>query len=256
MWREPREGDGRRTDGRRDDAGGVAAGMARLFGQMMLLPLVTFAYAVEAFARALREIQQTGDRTLDAFTGRGVQPPFEDWAARPRADAPRGWDDAAGRLAGNDYAALNVNAGAVSQGTQYLDQPKETEEREMSEHDLRGDDLKLVRWTLSFTKRDLEEALDFGVDMIDYSTTLGDYQGAKKIEYVENVLKAGAGFERPQTWVTEGYPDAKYIENRDGTDYVIGLPDEDKDKYLRVFVELLTRYEKEERPYKKVKLVQ
>lgn len=229
--------------------------MARLFGQMMMLPLVTFVYAVEAFARALREIQHTGDRTLDTFAGRSFQPPFDNETTDPRADAPRDWGNTAGHVAGTDYAALNLNAGAVGQSTPTVDQPIETEEREMSEQDLRGDDLKLVRWTLSFTKRDLEEALDFGIDMIDYSTTLGDYQGAKKIEYVENVLKSGAGFERPQTWVTEAYPDAQYIENRGGTDYVIGLPDEDRDKYLRVYVEVLTRYEKEERPYKKVKLV-
>lgn len=125
----------------------------------------------------------------------------------------------------------------------------------MTEQDLRGDDLKLVRWYISFTKRDLEEALDQGVELIDYSTTLGDYQGAKKLEYVGKVLKPGEGFERPQTWVTEQYPDSKYIENRPDGEYVIGLPSEDRDKYLRVFVEVVTRYEKEERPYKKVKVV-
>lgn len=254
MWREPGKGDGGDVDRRQEDNIGVASGIARLFGQVMLLPLVTFAYAVESFARALWEIRNTSDRTLDAFTRSEAQP-FNQLNAPPPRAAASDLSVSKNNSGATDYAALNASAGAVNRNNQTFEQPTETEEREMTEQDLRGDDLKLVRWTISFLKRDLEEALDFGIDMIDYSTTLGDYQGAKKIEYVDNVLRAGAGFERPTTWVTEQYPDSKYIENRSGTEYVIGLPSGDRDKYLRVFIEVVTRYEKEERPYKKVKVV-
>jgi hypothetical protein len=254
MWREPRKGDDREVHRRQEENIGAASGIARLFGQVMLLPLVTLVYAVESFARALWEIRDTSDRTLDAFTRSEAQP-FDQLNAPARTVSLGDSGDSRNNSSGTDYAALNVSAGAVNRNNQTTEQPTETEAYEMTEQDLRGDDLKLVRWYISFTKRDLEEALDQGVELIDYGTTLGDYQGAKKLEYVGKILKSGAGFERPQTWVTEKYPEAKYIETRPDGEYVIGLPSEDRDKYLRVFVEVVTRYEKEERPYKKVKVV-
>jgi hypothetical protein len=260
MWREPREpSDDHGLDPyrRRTEPGGLAGGMARMFGQMMMLPLVTFVYAVEAFARALREIQHTGDRTLDAFTGRDARQHFDLDIAGPRADMPSQWHDAPGRAGGTDYAALNVSAGALSQSTPTVDQTHETEEREMAEQELRGDDLKLVRWTIAFTRRDLEVALGFGIELVDYSTSLGDYQGSKKVEFV-NKLK-NEGVERPQKWVDEDYPDEEYIEKRpdpprpgeEQKEYVTGLPSDDTEKFLRVRVEVLDHYEKDDADYEK-----
>jgi hypothetical protein len=260
MWREPREpGDDEGFDPyrRRNETGGMAGGMARMFGQMMMLPLVTFVYAVEAFARALREIQNTGDRTLDAFTGGDARQPFDYEIARPRADATRDWGDTPGRAGGTDYAALNVSAGALNQSTPTVDQPDETEEREMAEQELRGDDLKLVRWTIAFTRRDLEVALGYGLELVDYSTSLGDYQGSKKVEFV-NKLK-NEGIERPEKWVDEDYPDEEYIEERPDPhnpngpkkEFVTGLPSDDTEKFLRVKVEVLDRYEKDDADYEK-----
>ena len=241
MWNKPGEKESHEIERQ--------GGMARLFGQMMLLPFVTFVYALESFARALREIQHTGVRTLDAFTGR--EDDFDHAVAPRDGYAPRNRGEPASSVGGTDYRALDV----IDQSIRTSVQPTETEGREMTELDLRGDDLKLVHYTIVFTKRDVEEALDFGIDLINYTTTEGDYKSTRKDEYIRKVLKSGEGFKRPDEWVTEKYPEAKYIENRGGVEYVIGLPEEDRNKYLRVFVEVVARYEKEERPYKKVKVI-
>jgi hypothetical protein len=84
---------------------------------------------------------------------------------------------------------------------------------------------------------------------VDYSTSLGDYQGSKKVEFV-NKLK-DEGIERPQKWVDEDYPDEEFIKERDGKEYVIGLPSDDTEKFLRVKVEVLDRYEKDDADYEK-----
>jgi len=245
MWDESGEKESE-IDRQSTNIVGTAGGMTRLFGQMMMLPLVTFVYALESFARALREIQHTGVRTLDAFMGRED---YFDHAVAPRyTDLSHSRGEPANRVNGTDCATLDV----VGQRIQTTVQPTETEECEMTELNLRGDDLKVVRYTISFVRRDVEEVLDFGVAMINYSTTEGDYTATRREEFIRKVLRPGVGFLRPSQWVTENYPDAQYIDNRG---FVIDLPNDDRDKYLRVHLELVTRYEKEERPYKKVKIV-
>lgn len=257
MLSEPGKKESHEVDRRPAEIMGTAGGIARLFGQMMMLPLVTFVYAVESFAKALREVRHTSARTLDAFTGR--QDDF-DHAVVPRyADGPRNRGEPVNRVNETDCVALDV----IGQSSRTTVQSTEMEEREMTEQDLRGDDLKLVRWNISFVKRDVERALDFGLHLINYSTTEGDYKATRRNEYIRRVLRPGVGFERPQEWRTENYPppiqpgvpNPQYIENRGGTEYVIDLPTEDKDKYMWVHIEVVARYEKQERPYKKVKVV-
>jgi hypothetical protein len=258
MWNELGKKESHEIERRPTEIRGTAGGMARLFGQMMLLPLVTFVYAVESFAKALREIRHTSARTLDTFTGRHDD--FDHEMVPRYADGPRSRGEPASCVNETDCAALNVN-GRSSQTTV---QSTETEDHEMTEQDLRGDDLKVVRWTISFIRRDVEKTLDFGLDMINYSTTEGDYRATKRDEYFRESLGRGKGFKRPQEWVSENYPPAlqggqpnpQYIENRSGIEYVINLPEEDKNKYIRVHIEVVTRYEKQERPYKKVKVIQ
>jgi hypothetical protein len=116
---------------------------------------------------------------------------------------------------------------------------------EMPDQDLRGDDLKLVRWAVSFTKRDVELALDGGIELIDYSTEVGDFKGSKKDDFLRKLRKKHMPL--PDKWRNEGYPPKPYISGDEVTD----LPPSDADKFLRVFVEVLDRYEKAEADYEK-----
>jgi hypothetical protein len=86
----------------------------------------------------------------------------------------------------------------------------------MIDQDLSGDDLKLVRFKILYTKRDHEKILDHGEKLVNYSTTLNDFGGLVTCEWVQ----ANPGKVKP-----------------------------DDAKYLRTFVEVLARYPKQEKEY-------
>jgi hypothetical protein len=115
----------------------------------------------------------------------------------------------------------------------------------MSDEDLGGDDLKLVRWAISFTKRDVEIALDSGIELVDYSTDKGSFAGSKKDEFLQKLRTAH--IQRPAKWKREEYPPKNYVIG----DEVVGLPEDDVDKFMRVYVEVMDRYEKAESHYEK-----
>lgn len=218
-----------------------AGDMIRLFGQVMMLPLVTFVYALEAFSTSMREIRNATDQTLETMVGRDIQS-LDTTDIQPPVEYASGWGDQTG------FVPLNSNVGAVSRSGETISQITQTEEHEMSEQDLRGEDLKLVRWAISFTKRDLEVALEDGVDLVNYSTELGDYKCSKRDEFLRIVRKDG--YDRPKKWVDEDYPKDAYLDPND-KDIVRDLPSDDTDKFLRVYVEVLKRYEKDEPNYDK-----
>ena len=62
-------------------AGRSSPGVARLFGQMLLLPFTVFVYGMELFVRTVRGMQQAADQGMDVMAGE---------AARPVTDAPAG----------------------------------------------------------------------------------------------------------------------------------------------------------------------
>jgi len=85
----------------------------------------------------------------------------------------------------------------------------------MSNLDLSGDDLKDVRFSILFTKRDLETPLKGETsDVVNYSTTGGSYGAIKIGEFLEDVKKHGA--DRPPVWKENKYPPGvagdKYFE--------------------------------------------
>ena len=127
----------------------------------------------------------------------------------------------------------------------------------MADHDLGGEDLKLVRYYILFTRRDLETTLADGTEVVEYSTSLGDYQGAKKAEYIRAISRAPYA-ERPQKWKKAGYeyPPERYRVDADGNqdnngDYFTGFDDDDLEQFVKVFVEVLQRYPKDEAEYEK-----
>jgi len=144
------------------------------------------------------------------------------------------------------------DTGAASENTKSTDQQSRKEQSDMGDIDvdLRGDDLKFVEYDLWFTKSDLETYLAEDKEVINYGTTEGDYKGAKKSRYLED-LKDDPG-KRDQKWMDNNYPPQKYRVNEDGTqnndgEYFNGLPTDDVDQFLKVDLRLVGRRPKDEK---------
>jgi hypothetical protein len=165
--------------------------MIELLRQMMKLPVVVFVSSFEMLARAMREIQHGFDRGVDVVVAEGIVPLVEQ--AQQTLEAASG----------------------VSHSEEVI---AEKEIENMLDQDLGGDDLKLVRIRILFTKRDDEKILHHEEDLINYNTTPADFGGLRTCEY----LKRHPG--------------------------VISAGDE---KYVTTFVEVIARYPKQEKEYDK-----
>jgi len=170
----------------------VVQGMAGLLGEALRVPVSIFATTMEAVTKAVREMQTVFNASLATLVNASQQ------------EAPVG------------TSALAVNG------------PQEISLKEnphMSDEDLGGDDLKLVRWAISFTKRDVEIALDSGIDLVDYSTDKGSFAGSRKDEFLQKLRTTH--IQRPAKWKREDYPPKQYVVG----DEVVGLPEDDVDKF-------------------------
>jgi hypothetical protein len=195
----------------------VVQGMAGLIGQALRAPITIFAATMEAVAKAVGEMQSAFNASFATLA------------------------DGSQRVA--PVATSTFNCRQESERSQNY--PNLKENSNMSDEDLGGDDLKLVRWAISFTKRDVEIALNSGIELVDYSTDKGSFAGSKKDEFLQKLRTDH--IPRPARWKREEYPPKQYIVG----DEVVGLPQDDVDKFMRVYVEVLDRYQKAESHYEK-----
>ena len=197
----------------------TAEGLFKIFAAALKTPGAVFIAGIDALVRAMSEIQKILDVGLDSFTN--------------------------GETADCEATGAHDTGHVNGTASKLLEQTTPKENTEMADQDLRGDDLKLVRWAISFTKRDVELALDGGIELVDYSTDAGDFKGSKKDDFLRK-LRANH-LPLPDKWLKENYPPARYVSNGQVTD----LPRADSDKFLRVFVEVLDRYERADADYEK-----
>lgn len=107
------------------------------------------------------------------------------------------------------------------------------------DQDLSGDDLKLVRYTILFVKRDFEAFLYKGEELVAGDMDGGTFAALKVKDYL---VRAGEGQAKfPPEW------DKDYPEK---TAKGFTIPDRDQ-KYIRVYFEVLERYARQEREYEK-----
>lgn len=115
----------------------------------------------------------------------------------------------------------------------------------MTGQDLGGDDLKVVRYRIIFTKRDYEATLYEGEETVSYPTDGGSYGGLKVAQFFRRVSLHQIS--RPQKWIDANYPP----NTTSNTDWEI--PDEDQ-RYVTFLYEVLGRIEREEAEYDKQKV--
>ncbi len=110
------------------------------------------------------------------------------------------------------------------------------------DRDLRDDTLKLVRYKVLFVKRDYECAFPEQEELVSENMDGAAFTAWKVAEFIQLLRRMPREVRVPDRW-GKTYPE-RY---RDG-EWLTGLPDEDK-KYLRVYYEVLERYQREEFRY-------
>src|SRR6476646_6998407 len=113
---------------------------------MLKMPVAAFTASLKIVARIMRDSQQTFERGVDAVAEGVVQ---------TLSNAP---------------ASVQMDEGrpAIPVGVAATDSATSTEGGSMADQDLSGDDLKVVRYRIIFTKRDYEGTLDEGEDTVNY----------------------------------------------------------------------------------------
>jgi len=112
--------------------------------------------------------------------------------------------------------------------------------------DLHDDMLKLVRYKILFIKREHEHAFEEEEDLVSENIDGSAFTAWKVAEFIQGLAREPYQTRVPTRW-GQKYPGAKYRAGKDG-EWLKGLPDDDK-KYLRVFYEVLDRYQREKFKY-------
>lgn len=251
----------------RDDAGHSANSVVRLFGQMVMLPLTVFVYGMELFVRTIQGMQRVADDGMDVVVGRTDQTsPALSASKSQSANFETGNEgfQAASILQGN--LSDSANQAVTSKNDSAIGVVVETNQEErikMSDTDLSGDQLKLVRYKILFVKRDYEVAFPEREELVHDNLTGEAFTAWKVAEFIQRLDRE----EVPEKWRKKNYPrkcrdkddgeyekDGEECERDEGKywkkEYIKWLDEEDK-KYLRVYYEVLARYDREEANYER-----
>lgn len=194
----------------------------RLFGQMVMLPITVLVQSMDLFIKTIQGMQRAADNGLDAMVDNGPA----------IATAFRDERDFSSEILDSEIGGVTTDATTAKEKTKMID-------KDLSNKDT----LKLVRYKILFIKRDYEVAFREVEEMVSDSMDETAYTAWKVAQFIQNL--ADRKTKVPPKW--NGYPqnrDAPARPYRDG-DILLGLPEEDK-KYLRVYFEVLSRYERED----------
>jgi hypothetical protein len=199
-------------------------GAVWFLGQMFMAPMRTFLYGMEILVDALRGVQHAGDRGIEAFAGRAVEPMRALTEATPPAP-------------GTTAATVNLEKQAANGAAKTL-----TKEMKTMDRDLHDDMLKLVRYKILFVKREYEHAFTEEEDLVSDNMDGTAFTAWKAAEFIQRLQSSDSQVRVPGKWGS--YPPEQYRSKG----YLKGLPEEDK-KYLRVYFEVLDRYPREKFKY-------
>ena len=209
-------------DGRQEQAEDRgSSNFMRLFGQMMMLPFTVFVQGMELFIKTIQGMQRATDDGLNVMVGGTTQAPGSQ----------------------SDLTTSSVTGGVIKD-----DAATNLKEKiNMSDTDLSGKDtLKLVRYKILFIKRDYETAFPEAEELVADSMDATGYTAWKIAQFIQKL--ADKKTDVPAQW--DGYPVNRHPPALPYRDHniLLGLPEDDK-KYLRVYFEVLERYDREEAKY-------
>lgn len=253
-----RVGGFRKQDGSSSDESGTQRGsiaVIELFGQMMLLPLSVFVYGMELFMRTVQGMEKAADEGMALLVGSTSQTFAEADNLTQTSRETRGNEvmsnaiETFGVVPSSDSgleSSLAISSSDSGVNNDAKNNVKET--IKMNDTDLSDDMLKLVRYKILFVKRDYETAFPEREELV-YDNITGDAFTAWKVaEFIQRLGRE----EVPLKWLNKNYPiGRKYTDDEKKQKvkaYIDDMSEDDK-KYLRVYYEVMARYEREEARY-------
>jgi hypothetical protein len=194
------------------------------FNQMLMLPVAALLYSMEMFAKTVQGIQGMVSHSMNTMAGEITQ--LFDNAPSGQSDVPS--------------AIPNDTHGGSAQTTS---QTVQQEERHMYDQDLGGHDLKYVRYSIVFTKRDYEATLQpERLELVDYPTDGASYGGLKLVEFFSHT------FPHPVEWTgVDPYPPGHETQPQLSIE---DIPSEDR-KYVTFIYQVDRRLPRTEEDYEK-----
>lgn len=201
--------------------------MMKFFGQIMKLPMAALVSSMEILAKTMREIQKSFESNVDIVSS-GLAQTLNDMS------------DGTGVA----RATSTEKSGGISgDGADMTQQNVDKEEKDMGDQDLGGDDLKVVRYRIIFTKRDYEAVLDEAdEEIVDYPTDGGSFGGLKVADFMGKV--AAGRVDLPIEWRGKDYP-ATNTPRRGWR-----IPRDDQ-RYISFIYEVIRRVERQDANYNK-----
>lgn len=206
---------------------GDSQGLSWLLSQMMRLPLTTFVYSLEMFVRTMQEMQRSLGQSVDAVSN-GLAGTLD------------------GISSSGSRALTNTSGEASEEGVRISQQTMNEEESNMGDQDLSGDDLKIVRYRIIFTKRDFEATLEKGEEeVVDYPTNGASFGGLKVAHFMSRLVRGKVSL--PREWKGKNYP------RKNPPEFGWRIPVKDE-RYIMFLYEVIRRIEREEAEYSKDKV--
>jgi hypothetical protein len=215
-----------------------SASAARVFGQLLMLPIAALVYGIEVFIKTLEGIQDISNQSMEVILGPQAR----------TSRLPQIWAEPSTPAQQDSVPATNVAGTTLTNRTTTQ---KEGDTLSISgtyesaqDKDLHDDMLKLVRYKILFVKREYEVAFPEREDLVSENMDGTAFAAWKVAEFIQQL---GNGMtDVPGKWGSK-YPSEdrdKYVTNGK----LKAFPDDDK-KYLRVYYEVLERYPREKFKY-------
>src|SRR6266852_777836 len=162
--------------------------MMRLLTRLMILPLEVIVSSMEAFSKAMREIQKT--------FGEGIIDP----APAPASAVDEALSDGPSVTT---HSEIKLPDNTPTQSSSIVHEHNRKEKVQMADQDLSGSDLKLVRYKVLFTKRDYEHAFPEKEELVHDDMECNRFIAWKIAEFVQALKKEEDGVRRiPEKWAT------------------------------------------------------
>jgi hypothetical protein len=222
--------------------------MMKFLGQMMKLPITAFVYSIDMLARTLQGLQRMADHGIDAMLAGTVQ---------ESSNGPDSGSDLKGggitqtlgdppgsqsNLTSDRTKSLTSGTSGDSAETSHKEARK-MRDTDLSDHKM----LKLVRYKILFIKRKYEVAFPEQEELIADDTTDTGYTAWKIAQFIQELDRIKV----PSQWGGSDNPEKKprypedAIYSAKEQAWVVHELDEDDKKFLRVYFEVLDRYQRE-----------
>ena len=194
--------------------------IASLIGRVMIIPLAAFVYSMEMLIKNMQQMQRVTSDGMRMMAGENLL---------------EGVD--AHRTTGSTMSVMNEAVTGCNVDNA-KEQKRMTNGYSADQTNLSGEELKLVRYTPNFRKRNFEYAWPSDQELVTNDRSESDLEAQRLGNFMSKLDKTA----RPEIWVKRNYPPTEKGTN------INTIPDEDK-KFMYVLVEVLQRFPRDKGQY-------